>query len=108
MSYRQLRHSISIWGTLRVGAENAYGTMTFGSGETTVLSQIGTDHLHTPDALTVQGTAGFEGILSANPIQTEGGSALTANGQIGFDGSTFYAKFAGTILYWTPDGTISV
>ena len=109
MAYLQIRHNLAVWGPLlRVGAPVASGSIIFGSAQDTMIGRVAADHLHTPDSLTVQGTSSFEAAVKGNPIRTAAGSAITTDGDMGFDGSTFYAMIASTISYWTPDGTIAV
>lgn len=108
MSYWQIRKAVSIWGTLAVGGNHASGTILFGSAGDTELSRIGANHLRTGDAFTVGGTAGFASRVQASPLNTQGGSALTSNGDIGFDGSQLYYRTGGSIFNLTPDGTIAV
>lgn len=96
MSYLQMRHSLAIWGTLLIGAANSAGTILFGEDLDTNLYRSAANILATDDA------------FQANPINSQAGSALSVNGDMGFDGSTFYYKTAGTILFLTPDGTIAI
>ena len=96
MSYLQIRHSLAIWGTLLVGAANTNGTILFGQGQDTNLYRSAANILATDDA------------FQANPINSQGGSALGVNGDMGFDGSQFYYRTGGSIFNLTPDGTIAI
>ncbi len=96
MAYLQIRHALAIWGTLLVGAAQTNGTILFGQLMDTNLYRSAANILATDDA------------FQANPINSQGGSALTANGDLGYDGSTFYYRTGGTIYNLTPDGTIAI
>ena len=116
MSFWQIRRAVSVWGTLLVGGAKSSGTITFGSLQDTEIGRVGTNHLRTDDALTIGGTASFEGAavgavsLSGNPLNTAGGSALTANGDMGIDGSVLYWRKGGSIfqVVIASIGTIAV
>lgn len=96
MSYIQFRHSFALWGTLLVGAGQTNGTILFGQALDTNLYRSAANILATDDA------------FQANPINSQGGSALTVNGDMGFDGSQFYYRTGGSIFNLTPDGTIAI
>ncbi len=65
--------------------------------------QISTDTAIARDAANQLTTADR---FRATPINTQGGSALSANGDFGLSGSTFYYRVSGTVYYCTPSGTI--
>ena len=114
MSYWQIRRALSVFGTLLVGGGKASGTILFGSLGDTELGRVAADHLRTDDALTIGGTASFEGAVVAaarfqgNPLATAGGSALAANNDFGIDGSLFYWRKGGSIFHVLADSVGSI
>ena len=114
MAYKQIRHAVAIWGTLLVGAGHTAGSILFGQLKDTNLYREAADHLKTDDAFSIGGSAGIVGdvvgnaSVQGNPLNTQGGSALTANGQIGFDGSLLYGRTGGSIFSYTPSGSIAI
>ena len=116
MSFWQIRRAVSVFGTLLVGGGKANGTITFGSLQDTEIGRVAANHLRTDDALTIGGTVGLEGLLSSStrltgtPLNTAGGSALTANGDLGIDGSVLYWRKGGSIFQVAAAsiGTIAV
>lgn len=98
MSYWQVRRAVSIWGTLLIGGNQPSGTIVFGSAGDVNMGRTAANEV------SMGGSDRFVG----NPLNTGGGSALTSNGDFGFDGSQLYYRTGGTIYNLTPDGTIAI
>lgn len=125
-----IKHAVAIFGTLTVGGGHANGTIVFGSDGDLLFGRGAANRLDlgTGDTLRISTTGAlqFGSDISmsrnaandlrmaagdrfvGNPLNSGGGSALTANGDVGFSGSTFYYRTGGSIFNLTPDGTIAI
>ena len=119
MSYLQIRRSLAIWGTIAIGSSGdvlisrgAANRLDLASGDSFRIAtdgslQFGSDSAIIRNAASDIGTATGDR-FRGNPINSQGGSALSANGDVGFDGSTLYYRTGGTAYNLTPDGTIAI